>query len=149
MAKQIPLTKGKVAIVDDEDYERLSKYKWHYSGRYARRTIMGFKKISMHQDILGTYNGVADHINGNRLDNRKQNLRVCSHAGNAMNRKVIAKNNTSGYKGVRFEYKKYRASIQYKGKRIHIGLFETAEEAARAYDKKAKELFGEFARTNF
>lgn len=92
----------------------------------------------------------TDHINGNTLDNRKENLRICSIAENGRNRK-IQKNNTSGYSGVSYMKGvcKWQATICVNKNKIYLGVFETAEESARAYDSAAKEYFGEFARLNF
>ena len=92
----------------------------------------------------------VDHINGNPLDNRKSNLRICTNAENQRNRGVN-KNNTSGYKGVCWakQNKKWKARIKHNGKLIHLGYYKDKEEAARAYDKKAKELHGEYAYLNF
>ena len=92
----------------------------------------------------------VDHINQNKLDNRKSNLRLCSHSQNGIN-KYKQSNNSSGFKGVCFNKRrqKFMAFINKDKKRTYIGYFETAEEAGKAYDKKAKELFGEFACLNF
>ena len=92
----------------------------------------------------------VDHINGNPLDNRKSNLRICTNAENQRN-KGVYKNNKSGYKGVHWfkRDKKWQAQIKHNNKSIHIGLYEDKEEAARAYDKKAKELHGNFKNLNF
>lgn len=91
----------------------------------------------------------VDHINGDGLDNRKENLRFATTSENAMN-KCSTKNKSSSYKGVSWykRYKKWQAQIKFKGKSIYIGIFDTEIEAAKAYDNKAKELFGEFAKLN-
>ena len=93
---------------------------------------------------------VIDHINHNGLDNRRENLRICTNAENQRNRGK-QKNNTSGYKGVdwRKDHKKWRARINKDNKTIHIGYYNIIEEAARAYDAKAKELHGKYAQLNF
>ncbi len=146
MAKQIALTQGKFAIVDDEDYERIKSQKWNYSsGGYAVSPLG-----RMHRVILNCSIGFEiDHINRDKLDNRKENLRVCSrHENNANKGKY--KNNKSGYKGVDFypPLGKYRAQLKRMGIKMHIGYYKTAIEAAKAYDKKAVEIFGEFASIN-
>jgi len=122
---------------------------------YVARTINingKYKKISMHRQIIGKIpiGKEVDHINHNGFDNRRCNLRICSRSQNAKNSK-IRKNNTSGYNGVTFDKraKKWRAQIWKDNCRIHIGLFEDKKIAARAVDKKAVELFGEFAVLNF
>jgi len=114
--------------------------------RRRRRTI-----LHIHRLITGAPKGMdIDHINGNPLDNRKSNLRICTHTENMRNRGAN-KNNTSGYKGVGWHKKgkKWGATIKHNYKSVYIGLYEDKEEAARAYDKKAKELHGEFAYLNF
>ena len=122
---------------------------WYYppNGPRTRRKV----KLYIHRLIMDAPKGMdVDHINGNPLDNRKSNLRICTHAENQRN-KGAYKNNTSGYKGVSWykRDKKWIAGIKHNNKGIYIGLFEDKEEAARAYDKKAKELHGEFAYLNF
>lgn len=148
--KHINLTQGKVAIVDDEDFEELNKYKWCYlNAGYACRESSG-KMILMHRDINKTPNNkITDHINGNGLDNRKVNLRTCTTSENAMNSKTNLIN-TSGYRGVSKDNVRgtYRATIKKLDKAIFLGRFKTANEAALAYNKAAIELFGEFARLN-
>lgn len=103
----------------------------------------------MHRELARTPKGMStDHINGNRLDNRKKNLRVCTHSENCKNRGNRIDNKT-GYKGV-FPYGngRFRVKIKLDGKMLHVGLYDTADEAARAYNRKAKELFGKYARLN-
>ncbi len=157
--RTIALTQGQVALVDDEDYERLTTHKWqvfrHRSGKlYAARTrTMNGVKVGerMHRVITGAGIGtLVDHINGNTLDNQKSNLRICTNSENMCNRGK-QKDNTSGYKGVLFK-KKHKnpwfARIK-KDKIIYpLGYFNTPKEAAIAYNNKAMELHGEFARLN-
>ncbi len=154
----IALTKGKKAIVDHKNYEELSGHNW-YANRgnrrkkqpryYAARSTKG-KTIFMHREIMRCPEGMeVDHINGDTLDNRKANLRICTHADNAYNRRPrIA---TSSYKGVSREknIKKWRSQIQCGHTHFYIGLFKHQVRAAKAYDDRAKKLFGEFARLNF
>jgi hypothetical protein len=148
------LTQGKFAIVDVEDYEWLSQYKWcavkNRDVYYAHR--WGDGRIAlMHREIMGAPEGVpCDHKDHNGLDNRKSNLRLCTSAQNQYNKRP-KKGCASRYKGVvwRKDEKKWRARISFKGKRIHLGDFDNQIEAAIAYDRKAEQIFGEFAYLNF
>lgn len=149
--REISLTQGKVAIVDDEDYEWLSRWKWFYGcGGYAGRHFRLNGKhnyLSMHRTILEVPPGMEiDHKNRNRLDNRRENLRVCTRSQNEANRGIFP-NNTSGIKGVSWDKvnKKWRAAIVHNCKYIHIGRYGNIEDASAAFEIKAKELFGEFA----
>jgi hypothetical protein len=157
--KLIPLTQGQAAIVDDDDYGWLSRFKWsaqktnapnaHF---YAVRhhCVNGkMERIYMHREILGITDSSlhCDHINGITLDNRRTNLRPCNRAQNQWNRKKLS-NNTSGYKGVYKSDKKFTAAIRQNGKRYHLGRFKTIEEAASAYDAASRRLHGDFAKPN-
>lgn len=157
MTKEISLTQGKVALVDDEDYERVSQYNWYLCKGAGTRKAMyasreeNHKHIKMHTFITGYKR--TDHINRDGLDNRRINLRESTNAENCRN-VGLTKNNTTGYKGVinRSKYrgrKIFRARIRVNYELIQIGDYLTAEEAARAYDEAAKKYFGEFAWTNF
>ena len=153
-AKLIPLTQDKFAIVDAADYEELNQYKWHATkaGRtyYAMRR-KGRKLIRMHREILKAPRGlVCDHINHDGLDNRKRNLRLCTQGQNCRN-KSARKGCSSKYIGVSFDKqtKRFSAKICVNFKKIWLGRFESEIEAARARDKKAIEVHGEFACLNF
>jgi hypothetical protein len=155
MTKRIELTQGKVAIVDDDDFKFLMQWYWYYSkGGYAvRNGYVGNKRgtIYMSCEIMKSPSGSdVDHISRNKLDNRKENLRICSRIENMANTSKH-KNNTSGYKGVSWHKasKKWLANISIEYKRIHLGLFDSPIEAARAYDKAAKESRGNYAILNF
>lgn len=156
--KEISLTQGKFAIVDDVDYEELKAFKWFVvkSGGtfYASRKELcktGRRNLFMHRQILRLENPevITDHINGDGLDNRKTNIRACSNMENMRNRKV-GKNNTSGVKGVYWAKKdnRWRARIKLNGRFISLGHFSDKKEAAKAYDDAAKQYYGEFARLN-
>lgn len=154
--KAIPLTQGKVAIVDDADYADLSRHKWRYhSAGYAVRSIRKPKRahLFMHRVIMGTPPELqVDHIDGDKLDNRRANLRNCSQAMNTCSRLKAGREGVSRFRGVSpsgYPNKKWIAQIGYKRNKFYLGAYRTEEEAARAYDKKAQELFGEFARLNF
>lgn len=149
--KQIPVKGGLFALVDDEDFERLSKMKWYLnSKRYAISKVKGVS-ILMHRYILdlNLASLEVDHVNGDGLDNRKANLRICTHAQNLMNQKTPV-SNTSGYKGVHWHKgdKKWHARIYVNFKKIHIGSFNDAKAAAQAYNEAAILYYGEFARIN-
>ena len=154
MTKSISLTQGKIALVDDEDYEKVNQYKWYphkaHKGFYASR-CSSKKTILMHRFVLGAEDSVqVDHINGDKLDNRKTNLRLCNNSQNHANGGVRS-DNTSGYVGITWDDKrhKWRAQITYLCKGYNLGRYATPEEAAKVYDEAAKKYFGEFARTNF
>lgn len=159
--KEIILTQNKIAIVSDEDYDWLSQYRWQVKktkcGWYAATPgyIDGRRVTTfMHKRILnipfGDKKTQGDHKNHNTLDNRRENLRICSHSQNGMNRGK-GRNNTSGYKGVSWgaTNKKWKVTIQRDKKSLFIGYFDDKIEAAKAYDNAALELHGEFANTNF
>lgn len=150
--------KGKYVLVDSYNYTYLNQFTWQYgAGGYAARHVyLGKgkqKNIFMHHLIIDIPTGKeTDHINGNRLDNRKENLRAVTRSQNCMNRKISNLNNTSGYKGVVWHKvgKGYwKAYIKSNGKHIHLGLFEKKEDAAKAYDEAATLYFGEYAKLNF
>lgn len=152
--KTIELTGGLKSIVDDEDYEKLKNFKWRcqriHSLRYA---VSGSKEktVLMHRLILEQKDGVlTDHRNGNGLDNRKENLRSCTHAQNMMSRK-IHKNNKSGFRGVYWyvQKRRWRSEIRFCGRKIYLGLHRDRDKAAISYDNAAKKYFGSFARLNF
>jgi hypothetical protein len=141
--------KKKYAIVDDDRFNDLSKKKWFLSGGYARRNEYG-KCILMHRLICETPDGkITDHINGNRLDNRKVNLRVCNIGENNSNAKLRS-DSTTKLKGVSFHKrnKKYIVYINANGKRKHIGYFDSLKIAGIAYNKNALRLHKEFAFIN-
>lgn len=154
----IPLTQGKVTKVDQRDFEKLRNYKWCIRRErmtcYAirnQRTRSGVKCFIMHRVIMNPPEGmVVDHINGDGLDNRRANLRVCTIQQNSCNRRIIEKG-TSRYKGVSRSKgsKKWRAIIYSKNEQIDLGHFETEIEAANAYDAAALKYHGRFARLNF
>lgn len=152
--KTIPLSKNKHAIVDDEDFEWLSKLKWHSTTDSKSRTAYTLnKKVRMHKEIAIRHGLVSDrgqlldHIDGNGLNNQKSNLRLATISQNQAN-KTKYKNNTSGYKGVDLIKNRWRACIQINKKQTYLGLFKTPTEAAAAYNNKAIELYGEYARIN-
>lgn len=155
--KQIQLTQGKVALVDDVDYERLNQHRWcaKKSGAtwYAVRMVGKDGKqmtLYMHREILGlTANIETDHKDGDGLNNQRHNLRLATTAQNQRNQKK--QKGTSQYKGV-YWYQgktKWCAQIWIAKKRVSLGIFLSEIDAAKAYDNAAIKHFGEFARTNF
>ncbi len=151
--KYIELTKGEKAIVDDIDFEYLNKLNWSFSNGYAAKKLKGNKNLFMHTLIVNCpKNMKVDHKNGDGLDNRKKNLRVCTQAQNIANQKVRS-DNLSGYKGVSFfkygkRIRRWVAKITVNYSQKHLGYFYTEKEAAIAYNKGAKKYFGEFAKLN-
>lgn len=153
MMKEIQLTRDKSAIVDDEDYEFLMQWKWQDNGHgYAVRTCRknGKRKIWMHRILNKTPDGMhTDHINGDKLDNRKQNLRTVNRAQNGMNR-LSYSGSSSKYKGVSWHKRNnsWSASIRVNKKLLHLGYFSCEEDAALAYNFSAIQYFGYFSRLN-
>lgn len=153
--KTIPLTKGAFAVVDDEDFDSLSKWKWHLSanGYAARRT----KKINgksimvyMHRVLMNLHYGdkqQVDHADMDKLNNCKSNLRFCNKSTNSMNR-LVQPNNKSGFKGVFWSERKKRwhAKIALNKKQYHLGAYKSPEEAHEAYKAAAERLHKEFAK---
>ncbi len=143
---------GKFALVDDADYEELNKHKWYLTDGYAVRT--GSKErvnIRMHRAVMETPKGLCtDHINRDRLDNQKENLRICTVRQNSWNAGPL-KGKSSKYKGVTYKNreKAWVCSIRINGEKKQYRGFKNETEAAKAYDKMAKEAFGEFACLNF
>lgn len=148
--KFIELTKNQYVMVDAEDFERLKDFKYQYGSHgYAHRSLAG-RPVLMHREILGAAPGeLTDHINGDRLDNRRSNLRKTCYTGNNRNARG-SRNNPSGFKGVSKLHGRWRARIDAPGKPgLWLGSFPTAAAAARAYDAAAKKFYGEFAYLNF
>lgn len=158
MAKLIPLTKGKSAAVDADWYDVLAEHKWLCCNGYAARKVAtGFgarrqKTVYMHRVIANAPDGTeVDHRDGNRLNNTAANLRLAAHWQNVANTPKRGRAPASQYKGVR-RYRRsaiWLASISANRKLYQLGAFASEEAAARAYDKAAKELHGEFACLNF
>lgn len=159
--RELPISKGHVVLVDDEDYEALSVHRWqamrhaNCKSWYAYRiTTVNQKRVAiyMHRQILGVTDPAneVDHRNGNGLDNRRSNLRIGTSNQNRFN-VARYKSNTSGYKGVsrRSGTNRWSAAIKAYKQYFYLGSFASAEEAARAYDKAAREKHGEYAWTNF
>lgn len=141
---------GRDFIVDAEDFNRLSAMTWYIDGgRYASALVNG-RKLPMHRIVLGIFDSQSiDHINGNVLDNRKENLRPCNQMQNCWNRGLTTRNK-SGFKGVYFKRSEglYRAQIRANERLHSLGRFSCPKEAAAAYDAAAIRLHGEFAKTN-
>jgi hypothetical protein len=158
--KEIPLSQGLIVLVDDEDYEWLKQWKWRrqkgHKTFYAKRHIQGNKnaQILMHREILKKKLGgelgqrlVTDHRNGNGLDNRRENLRLVTRSINHQNTPPYC-NNTSGFKGITRNRKKWMSRIVVNGYVIHIGTFESPRMAALAYNITAHKHFGNDAYFN-
>jgi len=147
---------GLIALVDDEDYPLVSRHRWisnELKHTHYGITIINNHNIQLHRFILGStkwnaHKPVIDHINHNGLDNRKENLRWASYSENAQNRRDSVIDGLLGVTWIKSS-RKWAASIGYKGKSMRLGKFDSAEDAARAYDKQARFLFGKHATVNF
>lgn len=158
MVREIQLTQNRVALCSDEDHEMLSKYRFHFDGSYPRAYVKGSyktkqKQVRMHQLIMPCEPGfMIDHIDGNKLNNTRENLRIVDVYQNSQNsKKKRSAKTTSEYKGVSWhsERKKWRSEIAVDNQRAFIGLYDDEEECARASDSACLFYHGEFAVTNF
>jgi hypothetical protein len=161
--KEIPLTQGKVALVDDADYPHLSQFRWHASrGRrgvfYAKRNLRRADGRNttrfMHAEVVKIPLGlICDHANQNGLDNRRANLRLVTASESAANtrKRVCSTRPASQYKGVarRPDCDRWQASIMKNGRRWYLGIYRTEDDAARVYDAVAEGLFFACAKLNF
>ncbi len=156
---KIPLTQGKFALIDDEDYSIVNLFKWYahkgyhsHNAFYATTNVVLDNKkstLKMHRLIANVpFNKEADHKDRNGLNNQKYNLRICTDSQNQMNSKSYA--GSSKFKGVSWYKitKRWTARITLNRKLIYLGYFKKEKDAAKAYNNKAKELYGEFARLN-
>lgn len=157
--KRIPLTQGQFALVDDDDYERIAfGYSWYacrrtdsaaiYAKAYVRGSYPMTTSVWMHRLILNAERGwCVDHINFDTLDNRRANLRLCTRSQSGVHTRGHSLR-AMRYKGIRPYFSKFEARLTHKGKYYYLGSYPTAELAAQAYDKKSRELYGEFAYQN-
>ena len=154
-AKAIPLTRGKYTLVDEEDYEWLMQLRWFaYCGKYTFYAVRSSlersdkrQNIKMHRLIMNCPKGmVVDHINHDGLDNRKKNLRICSHSEN--NRYCRKSYVGNLYKGVSLLRGRWQVNIRANNRSIYLGIYDSQEDAARVYDEAALKYHGEFAMTN-
>jgi hypothetical protein len=158
--RKLFLTNGGYTILDDNDFDYFSKWKWCIDSLgYVRRVIylgggrkhQKSKSFYLHREILKTPNGYeTDHINRDKLDNRKSNLRITTRQQNGCNR-ILQSNNTSGYRGVTWnkDRQKWQAQIKAYQKHYYLGLFNDKFDAAKAYNKAAIKYFNRFAKLNY
>lgn len=149
---RIELSKGKYALVDCDMYNYLNQWKWYFreSRKGSGYAVRSRDKVRMHRLINKTPDGLfTDHINGNKLDNRKLNLRSCTVSENNRNRS-IRKDNKSGYKGVSWnsQNKKWQVQLSINGKTKRVGMYKDVHEAGKRYNEVAKDIYGEFASLN-
>lgn len=155
----LPLSQGKVAVVDFDDFEKVRGLKWHafknggvfYAIRVVRENGKQ-RKVLLHRVITGCPpNLEVNHINGDGLDNRRENLQVCTVQQNAFAHRRKSKAASSKFRGVTWVNSRnhWVANLTHCGKAFHLGYFDSEEDAARAYDTKARELFGVHASPNF
>ncbi len=149
--KYLKLTNGRTKV-DDDMFDFLNQWSWNINHKYVIRSVYigNYTGITiyMHRLIMNTPKGMdTDHINGDKLDNQRENLRIVNRSKNMMNTKSHKDSKTSNYKGVSYSTrdKIWKAQITYNYKHYYLGGFKTELEAARTYDMKAKEIFGEYA----
>jgi len=148
--KRIKLTQGKHALVDDEDYEELSKYKWHAVNTGNHLYARNSNGVYMHREVMNTPKGkYTDHINHDGLDNRKSNLRVCTNQQNCWN-KSLQSNNTTGHQGVYFDgrpkrQKRWYVRFKLNGKKLSLGYFKNIEEAIKKQEDFVNNLCKDFS----
>ena len=158
--RRIYLGEGQWTILDQQDYYRLNNFRWFLKGNgkkfYALRSFkydsVRTKSVSMHKEIMSPPPGLlVDHINGLSLDNRRENLRIATHAQNSCNSRIDKTKTTSRFRGVYLQKRSSRwiARIYSQGQRISLGIFDSEIEAARAYDQAARMYHKEFAQLNF
>lgn len=165
MTATLDVGRGQTALVDDDDFARVSMWKWHATpalsktgeqiGWYAKRCARAGERgtsIYLHRVIVGAQRGqMVDHANGDGLDNRRSNLRICSPSQNNSNR--VARRGRSGFRGVYARSdigpEKWEAKLQVQGANHWVGIFDCPTEAARAYDEAARKQHGVFAVLNF
>jgi hypothetical protein len=158
--RRIDIGEGEWTIVDVEDYYRYGRFKWSLVGTgknlYAVRNVKvgprRTKIVRLHREIMSAPRGIlVDHRNNNGLNNLRSNLRLATHSQNQCNKRKTRSKTSSKFRGVYFDKRRaqWQAYIRYNGKRTYLGKFSDETEAARAYDRAARECHKEFARMNF
>lgn len=144
---KLPLTRGMVAIIDVTDLETTNAYQWYFDGKYASTNLLNEGKMRLHTLLMQPKDGVVDHINRDKLDNRRSNLRKCSVGDNNHNQED---KNPHGLRGITWNKRKQKwvAQISINNKNKGLGYFQSKIEAAKAYNERAIEIYGEFANLN-
>jgi hypothetical protein len=147
----VPLTRGVEAIIDAEDAEKVGQWNWYCGTQYVQRTNhtrCSPSTVKLHRYLMGETDCLVDHKNGNKLDNRKFNLRLANKSQNGANSKMTTRNR-SGFKGVYFHKStsKWQAQIRHNCKFVYLGLFDAPEKAHAAYVAASQKYHGAFGRT--
>lgn len=147
MVQKVYLSQGLFALVDDEDFKAVSQFKWCVSGKSKHKYAVSAAGLLHRFVARPSADQDVDHVNGDGLDNRRSNLRACSHSQNMMNQ-AKQRGKTSRFKGVHLSASGWKAWIHQGGMKVFLGSYDSEIAAAKSYDRAAKVFFGQFAKTN-